>query len=83
LYQSPKANPSKKGAIVRSLERNSPAERAGLKVGDVIIEIDGKTVLSASDLRNRIGLRESGTKVTLTYLRQGQRHTVALATAAQ
>jgi Do/DeqQ family serine protease len=74
--------PQAKGAIVGSIEKNSPAERAGLKVGDVIIEIDGKAVSSASDLRNRIGLRESGSKVTLTYLRQGQPHTVTLATAA-
>jgi S1-C subfamily serine protease len=48
----------------------------------VIIEIDGKPVLSASDLRNRIALRESGSKVTLTYLRQGQQHTLSLVTAA-
>jgi Do/DeqQ family serine protease len=74
--------PQAKGAIVGSIEKNSPAERAGLKAGDVIIEIDGKAVSSASDLRNRIGLRESGSKVTLTYLRQGQPHTVTLATAA-
>jgi S1-C subfamily serine protease len=71
-----------KGAIIGTVEKGSPAERAGLKAGDVIIDIDGKAVLSASDLRNRIGLRESGSKVTVTYLRQGQQHTVALVTAA-
>jgi Do/DeqQ family serine protease len=71
-----------RGAIVTSVEKSSPAERAGLAAGDVIIEVDGRPVLSASDVRNRIGLRESGSKVTLSYLRRGQRNTVTLETAA-
>ncbi|MFN3746288.1 MAG: Do family serine endopeptidase [Hyphomicrobiaceae bacterium] len=69
------------GAIISSVEKNSPAERAGLKAGDVIIEIDGKPVLSASDVRNRIGLRESGSRVTLGYLREGKSHRLTLQTA--
>jgi len=43
------------------------AERAGLKVGDAVVEIDGKVVHSASDVRNRVGLREAGSSVTITY----------------
>jgi Do/DeqQ family serine protease len=69
------------GAIISSVEKNSPAERAGLQAGDVIIEIDGKPVLSASDVRNRIGLRESGSRVTLGYLREGKSHRLTLQTA--
>jgi Do/DeqQ family serine protease len=74
--------PQVKGAIVRSVEKNSPAEQAGIRAGDVIIEIDGKPVASASELRNRIGLREGGSKITVTYLRQGQKSSVVLATTA-
>jgi serine protease DegQ len=69
------------GAIVESVARNSPAERAGLKQGDVILAIDDRSVTSAADVRNRIGLRESGSPVTLTYLRNGRQESVKLVTA--
>jgi S1-C subfamily serine protease len=59
--------PQATGAIIRSIEFDSPAQRAGLKVGDVVTEIDGKQVLSASDLRNRIGLTQVGSDVSITY----------------
>jgi len=71
---------SAKGVMIDSVEKDSPAERAGLEAGDVITEIDGKEVLSASDLRNRVALRESGSKLALTYLHQGQRMAVSLVT---
>ena len=66
------------GAVVRSIEKNSTAERAGLKAGHAIVEIDGKAVRSASDVRNRIGLRAAGSSVTITYLREGKNQTVTL-----
>jgi Do/DeqQ family serine protease len=70
--------PAARGALVSSVERGSPADHAGLKAGDAILELDGKPVLSASDLRTRIGLRASGTKVTIGYYRQGQHRTASL-----
>jgi serine protease Do/serine protease DegQ len=70
--------PIARGALVTSVERNSPADRAGLKAGDAILELDGKAVLGASDLRTRIGLRASGATVSLKYLRQGQQRTATL-----
>lgn len=69
------------GAIIGAVERGSPAEKAGIKAGDVLVEIDGKPVLNASDVRNRIGLREAGSNVAVTLLRQGRRQTVSLAIA--
>ncbi len=69
------------GAIVRSVEADSPAQRAGFKVGDVVTEIDGKPVLSASDLRNRIGLTEPGKNVTIAYLRGGKAYKVTVTIA--
>jgi hypothetical protein len=64
------------GAIVRSVEGDSPGQRAGLKVGDVVIEIDGSPVLSASDLRNYVGLSAGGTEVAITYLRGEKQYKV-------
>jgi serine protease DegQ len=69
------------GAIVRSVEVDSPAQRAGLKVGDIVTEIDGKPVLSASDLRNRIGLRQAGSDIMITYLRGGKLYKVTVTIA--
>jgi Do/DeqQ family serine protease len=76
--------PQATGAIIRSIEFDSPAQRAGLKVGDVVTEIDGKHVLSASHLRNRIGLTQAGSDVTITYLRGNKPYktTVTIAAAA-
>ena len=66
--------------MITLLEKDSAAERAGLEVGDVIVAIDGRVVQSASDLRNRIGLRGGGSKVTLTYVRQEHEQSVGLTT---
>ena len=70
------------GAIIGTVEKGTPAEKAGIKSGDVVIEIDGKPVVNASDVRNRIGLRVAGSNVEITLLRQGNRQTVSLPIAA-
>ncbi len=58
-----------RGAVIANVESGSPADRAGLQVGDVVTAIDGRTVLGSSDLRNRIGLTPAGTVVRLTVAR--------------
>ncbi len=65
--------PGKKGAVVGSVERNSPAAKAGLKPGDVIVAVDDSPIANSSDLRNRIGLMVRGSTVKLTYYRDGKR----------
>lgn len=67
------------GAIIGAVDKGSPAEKAGIRSGDILVEIDGKAVLNASDVRNRIGLREAGSRVSLTLLREGSRQTLSLA----
>jgi serine protease Do/serine protease DegQ len=62
--------------VVASVEKSSPAEKAGLKPGDLIVAIDGKPVADSNDLRNRIGLREVGATVEITYFRKGETRTV-------
>ena len=66
-----------RGALVTQVEPGSPAERAGLRTGDVIVAIEDEPVESSADLRNEIGLVRAGGSVELTALRDGQRRTVS------
>ncbi len=52
--------PNGEGVLVRSVDRDSPAEKAGIKAGDVIIKLDGERVAGMRDLRNL--LREKSKK---------------------
>jgi membrane-associated protease RseP (regulator of RpoE activity) len=63
------------GVLVSSVEENSPAEKAGLKAGDVITEADGQQVSDAGDLVRALGAKDEG-EVTLTVVRDKQRRTV-------
>ncbi len=65
------------GAVVTAVAPGSSAEAAGLAAGDVIVAVDGRAVAGAADLRNRIGLTPADSKVTLTYYRKGEKHSVS------
>jgi serine protease DegQ len=58
------------GAVVSRVVKGSPAGRAGIKAGDVIIEVDGSPVMNSTDLRNRVGLTPIGQSMRLTILRR-------------
>jgi serine protease Do len=60
-----------KGALVNSVTSESPAEKAGIETGDLILELNGKPVRDRDDLRLRIGETEPGTVVELSILRNG------------
>ena len=47
--------------------KDSPADKAGLLPGDIVISIDGKKIRNANDVRNRIGLLPVGEKSSLSY----------------
>lgn len=64
-----------KGLLVSSVGKDSPAEKAGLKAGDVITEIDGKKVESNYDMIHLLGLTGEG-EVTLTVIRDKKSRTV-------
>jgi serine protease Do/serine protease DegQ len=64
------------GALVQEVVSGSSAEKAGIKVGDVIVAVDGDPISSASDLRTTIGLKRSGDKVQLDVLRDGKKRTL-------
>jgi len=61
-----------KGALVGQVVEASPAEKAGIKAGDVITSVNGRNVSNASDTRNIIGLLRIGEKVEIGLLRDGQ-----------
>ena len=63
---------TRKGALVNDVNSDSPAERAGLKSGDIITGFNEETIESSNDIRNAVGLVPPGTKASLTYLREGQ-----------
>lgn len=60
------------GALVSQVENGGPSAAAGLKIGDVILRFDGKTVLSSSDLPRIVGACAPGRQVTLQYWRAGK-----------
>jgi len=68
-----------KGALVGQVVEGSPAEKAGLKAGDVITTINGRAVSNSSDTRNSIGLLRIGEKVDIGFIRDGQtKHVTAI-----
>jgi serine protease Do len=64
------------GAVVTQVDPNSPGAKAGLKVGDVIAELDGKKVSDAGELQAEVGLKHPGTTIRLGILRNGQSETL-------
>lgn len=59
------------GALVRGVEPGSPAEKAGVEAGDIIIKLDGKAIEKSSDLPRLVGNTKPGTRSTLTVFRRG------------
>ena len=61
-----------KGAWVQQVIEGSPAEKAGVKAGDVITSVNGRAVANSTELRNIIGLLRIGEKVELALIREGK-----------
>jgi serine protease Do len=62
----------KNGVSVLQVMDDSPADEAGLKAGDIILEMDGKKIEGMQQLKNTIAMVEPGTKVTLLVYRDGK-----------
>lgn len=60
------------GVVVGSVRKGSPAQEAGLEVGDVIVAIGGRPVSDVGDVRNRIGLVRVGQRLSVSILRNGE-----------
>jgi membrane-associated protease RseP (regulator of RpoE activity) len=60
------------GAILREVTPGSPADKAGLKAGDIVQAVDGEAVNADHTLRDRIMAHQPGDEVTLKILREGE-----------
>jgi serine protease Do len=59
------------GALVRSVESGSPADKAGVEAGDIITKFDGKVIDKASDLPRLVGNTKPGARSSMTVFRRG------------
>jgi putative serine protease PepD len=71
------------GVLVRGVQSGSPAAKAGLRPGDVIVSLAGKRIASPDALVQAVGARKPGQTVSLVYVRNGARHTAHVRLAAQ
>ena len=71
------------GVLITRVVAESPADQAGLKQGDVILEINGKTVRSPTSIRNEIGLAKPGTKVDMKINRDGKMRNIPVTLGSQ
>jgi len=60
------------GALVSQVVEGSPADKAGIRTGDVITSVNGQTVKSNSELRNTIGLLRVGDRIDIGLVRDGK-----------
>ncbi|MGD9163449.1 MAG: DegQ family serine endoprotease [Chromatiales bacterium] len=67
-----------KGILVAEVSEDSPADKAGLKQGDLIVKLAGRDVVDVGDFRNRISLTPPGSKVDLEIIRNGSSRTVGV-----
>jgi len=64
------------GAVVTNVQPGSPAEKAGLRQGDIVTAMNGRSIHGAGDLRNRLGLTPVGEQLELRVQRGGETRTL-------
>jgi serine protease Do len=69
------------GALIASIEKGGPADKAGLEAGDVILEFNGKPVVQSSDLPRIVGNTKPGSKAKLSIWRGGSAKDLSLVVA--
>jgi len=58
-------------SVVNSVEKDGPAEKAGIEAGDVILKFDGKTINNSADLPRMVGITKPGTRSVVQLWRKG------------
>jgi serine protease Do len=72
-----------RGALITSVERGSPAQRAGLLVGDIVTSFNGEAIGSLEQLPRRVAQTPPGTEVKLEVWREGASRTLTLTMGEQ
>jgi putative serine protease PepD len=75
--------PDNTGALVQEVVSGGPAARAGIKPGDIIVELGGQKITSMDELIATLIQRQVGEKIAVVYLRNGSRHTAQATLAAR
>ena len=65
-----------RGALVSSVQSGSPAERVGIRRGDVIVAFNGSPITDSNSFRNQVARTQPGTEITLTLLRDNREQQV-------
>lgn len=73
--------PEPDGVVVVGVEPASPAHRAGLVEGDVLVEVDGRRLATVEDLRMRVRTKKPGEALEATFVRRGRRKAVTIRVA--
>ena len=73
--------PAARGAIVTSVTAGGPAERAGIRRGDVVTAINNQPVIDNNSLRNQVASMKPGSTVTVTVVRNGRDQNLQVALA--
>lgn len=68
----------KEGALITNVQDGEPAQKAGLKRGDLIIKVNGKDIEDANELKNTIGALAPGENVNITYERDNRTYTASM-----
>jgi len=75
--------PGTKGVLIREVSEDSPAAKAGLESGDVIVSLDGREISDSQRLRFAAAALRPGTEIEVRVLRDGQEKTVSLTVGTQ
>lgn len=70
-----------KGALIGDVAKGSPAEKSGLKRGDIILEFNNKRVSDVGNLRNMVAQSKVGAHIPITILRSGKEYAVNIITS--
>jgi len=68
----------KEGVVITSVQKDTPAEKAGLKQYDVITQVDGKDITTSAELQNILYSKKVGDKIELTIYREGKKQKVTV-----
>lgn len=64
--------PEPVGALITSVIKDGPADKAGLKRGDVILELDGKKIIDHKEIPRMVAIGKIGKSITIKIIRQGK-----------